>query len=863
MTSQGTTAHPVAVEAWLDHRPSWLRLAAQDILQSAKRPDDAGIDLLADLCQAEAAGVLPHPHPPIVPGVIQATAGGSEIRLLKVSSIRGVNAFGPQAELEFAEQINVVYGANGSGKSGYARLLKQVCGAKASEPILGNVFRSTNQPVAALISFRRRGTKDGQPFTQDDHHSWIGTDGPFQPLASIHVFDSATAVHVGQTSSTATHLPRAMRLVLELIHVSDRVAERLRQRAQALVSSLPPLPAEYAGTKAAAFYQSLTSSTTEGMIDAGCAFATSDLAERVALQAALDQTDAAGAHAKAEADLTHAVGFRAQMADWAATFDDNFVHHLRQARATADQARRAAQEYALGFFAGVPLPGVGEETWRRMWTAATAYAEQVAYPGHAHPNVGDGARCVLCQQVLDDGAKKRLSAFADYVGKQLEADAVAAEKALATWIQAIPGSQPPSYWSGLVNSIGMTAETAVSLGQQVEQRLTALRAGDLVVPGVDWAPFQEASARRITDLTAHRDALAAVVNPVERQKKQDHLRELRAQEWVSTLRESVTGEVKRKQQVGQLDDALRLAQTTALTKLSNQIAEAEVAGGFVGRFNNELARLGGQSIPVRLTSKAEGKGVVRFSIGLEGATGKVPSQTVLSEGEQRVVALAAFLADVTGTDRSLPVIFDDPISSLDQRYEEAVAARLVDLAKDRQVIVFTHRLSMGVLIDNAAGKPDSPGSVSVTVVAIDRRGADVGVPATIKVFTQAPKKGFNDLEGKVRSALKVVDHDQQQDLLKSACSNFRILLERAVEDHLCANVVMRYRRQIVTKDKLLRLTVVSPEDCALIEGFMTKYSIFEHAQPYETPLGSIDGQDLLKDIETMRAWIAEFDSRKT
>jgi ABC-type Mn2+/Zn2+ transport system ATPase subunit len=63
---------------------------------------------------------------------------------------------------------------------------------------------------------------------------------------------------------------------------------------------------------------------------------------------------------------------------------------------------------------------------------------------------------------------------------------------------------------------------------------------------------------------------------------------------------------------------------------------------------------------------------------------------VLSEGEYRIVSLAAFLADVGGKDFSAPFVFDDPISSLDQDFEEAVVQRLVELSQERQVIIFTH-----------------------------------------------------------------------------------------------------------------------------------------------------------------------------
>ena len=73
-------------------------------------------------------------------------------------------------------------------------------------------------------------------------------------------------------------------------------------------------------------------------------------------------------------------------------------------------------------------------------------------------------------------------------------------------------------------------------------------------------------------------------------------------------------------------------------------------------------------------------------------------ESVLSDGERRIVSLAAFLADVAEKPYAAPFLFDDPISSLDHDFEWYVANRLAELAKSRQVLVFTHRLSLIPLI---------------------------------------------------------------------------------------------------------------------------------------------------------------------
>ncbi|MFC0571556.1 AAA family ATPase [Paraburkholderia solisilvae] len=90
----------------------------------------------------------------------------------------------------------------------------------------------------------------------------------------------------------------------------------------------------------------------------------------------------------------------------------------------------------------------------------------------------------------------------------------------------------------------------------------------------------------------------------------------------------------------------------------------------------------------------EGKGRISFALKLRDTKQNAAAHAVLSEGESRIVALAAFLADITGSGQSTPFVFDDPISSLDQEFEERVADRLVELSRTRQVIVFTHRLSL-------------------------------------------------------------------------------------------------------------------------------------------------------------------------
>jgi len=62
---------------------------------------------------------------------------------------------------------------------------------------------------------------------------------------------------------------------------------------------------------------------------------------------------------------------------------------------------------------------------------------------------------------------------------------------------------------------------------------------------------------------------------------------------------------------------------------------------------------------------------------------------ILSEGEQKAIALAEFLTELQLDLGRSPVIFDDPVNSLDHRMIDEVAKRLIRLSKTRQLSILT------------------------------------------------------------------------------------------------------------------------------------------------------------------------------
>jgi hypothetical protein len=98
-------------------------------------------------------------------------------------------------------------------------------------------------------------------------------------------------------------------------------------------------------------------------------------------------------------------------------------------------------------------------------------------------------------------------------------------------------------------------------------------------------------------------------------------------------------------------------------------------------------------------------------------------------------------------------------------------------------------------------------------------------------------------------------------LAKSACSNFRIIVQKTIEYVLLADVVGRFRRAINTQDKLYKVAKVKNDDCNFIDDLMTRYSVFKHAQSEEMPSSGLELDVFEADVTALYNWITEFGSR--
>ncbi|TCW46449.1 RecF/RecN/SMC family protein [Phytobacter diazotrophicus] len=849
-------------EKWLNGRNRWLQTAAKQLIDNKRLPSVVELTELVRLCKLEAAKQNDSGFLKVAPGAFSAALLHRVVRVEELSQVFGVNAIKPGASLPFgAGNLAVIYGQNGSGKSSFSRLLKQLCGSRSRDEIRPNVFSSEEHTCSAQC----RITIDGNPVVIN----WQSGAEPHPMLKYAQVFDSKAATqYMGRTESSFE--PSSMRFISLLIQISGMVSDQLGREKEKLVRALPLFPGDLTETAENAWFCSLKASISAEKIESFCQYGNDLENERLKSEALLAEKDIKGRLVAIGKEEIASGSIKQAMRILREGLADGKAGELFKAKELAVAARNAANMVAQQAFATAPLQGVGETAWKLMWEQARNYSIAHAYHNREFPVTTGGAYCVLCQQELTEEGSARLKSFEAFVTAGLETTAKTAEATSAALIAKVVQLPSIEDWVARLAYLNFDETFARACYETLKARRSQFEACAAVgsMPTFNWALIDQAIEKRVADLIAEKVSLTQLQQDGQRLQLEKRVKQLRALQWLFQNKIAILAERERLVAVDLLDKAMRLAASNSLTTKRTELARTELDAGYQSRFDAELKALGGRRLPVMPQCKAQGKGVITFGLTLIGARTGFTPEVVLSEGEARIVALAAFLADTTGSNQLAPFIFDDPISSLDQDFEERVVARLVELAKTRQVIIFTHRLSLVSIIEAVIKKHgENPANEKInhTVQSLRRLDKISGILAQHSLRDAKPDKALNVIRDQVIPKLKKHQAEADADVYdltaKSACSDFRIILERIVEFVLLNDVVVRFRRDVMTKGKLRGITKVKTEDCDVIDALMTKYSVYEHSQADELPLVPVELDEFEKDVLELITWMNEFKTR--
>jgi energy-coupling factor transporter ATP-binding protein EcfA2 len=864
------------VLAWADRLPPWRQDALRRLCVQGEWGDADLGEILVLAKQHHGIGSALDPAPQAIPFArdhFPAEANqDATVVLTSLHTLINVGKIPGDQTLEFQSQgLTIAYGGNGTGKSGYARVLKQACRARSPGTVYANAY-DPNFPQltpSAAIAFEL----DGAP----DQALWSGQRGHVsrRELRGISVFDGDCARHYLQEREAATFQPVALTYLQQL---ANGLSQALRPGVEAEITGLAvdvtPFNVIPADTDAGRAVHPLSATTDLTRARALAALTPDEQAELARLPQEISEADPT---AKATLldniatrvdELVNAIGTAAGVVSDEAI---DTVQSAHRRLLDTEAAERAASALLQAEDATPLLPGTGQGPWALLFNAAREYSTGTAYPGQAFPVTGEGAQCVLCQQELTPPAKDRLQRFDRYVRDTASEAAQAARNA---WQQLVRGVRQATVTftisqvmsDSLHGRIETLPDNIRIFQEDLLSRLQWLRTA---VANGEWqdrptyrGTNPTASIRQIANnLRAEATALRANRDAAALAAKRLRLKELDARRLLSEHIDSIAQVVGNLGRKAKLQTCLEdIGNTRPVSLFAGQLAKTYMSEALAGRMNDELRKLDLYHIRAGVSSASDA-GSVRLGILLSDS--RLDPHLVLSEAEQRMCALAYFFAELHQSGSSSGIVFDDPVSSLDHNHRTAVARRIVEESAVRQVIIFTHdAVFFGDLTTLCGDAGQAPSVKSISYRAEGPGYIDAGLPYDMRRHRERIAQHRADHQ-RIAANFNNPPGDEERLAIRNAYDDLRVTIEVGIEDTILNETVVRFRDNI-SVGRLDGVMIVQDVEYREVQRLHDKCcrNVRAHSHAAGQQRAVTQPAELLQDIEAVNTLFQEIRRRR-
>ena len=831
VATQTRSATDLLVE-WANRQDGWIRAIVGEALLSRREASAEVLDRVTQSFLTEKQLAQGEQIPAPVLGQTLASEDAEQtMTLLSLRDCHDVNALAEGQSIEFNPRMTVLFGKNATGKTGYVRVFKRVANVRSAEQIIPDIHRATaaGSPKAML-----RYAVDGH----ERELAWQGETG-VSPLTRLSVFDSpAVALHL-EDNLTYVYTPPELALFRYVHTAIDGVRARLEeQRAAREPRQNPFLTAFRRDNPIYPKVEQLGSATDLPELERLATVTETERAELESLKISIEALSGQNMKGHVQMLRTRIALLRALevVASAAGEFD---AQRLATAEAELRAAVDAQEAAASAVFGGDHLPAALRPAWQSFVETGERYLNASGL--EAYPRSDDD--CIYCRQPLDGPALDLIRSYREHAQGTVVAAVDSAratvraarqpllrpelDAALANLRTALPDieeTNDPPAWAvegrQLVEAVDQ-ARAHVSRDQT-----PAVQPPTVSVPPTLREQVTSALAEAQTTLSGvegdARDREALL------KEQRARLETLEARLALARLIPEIRTYVESAAWASRLSLLLARFQgiLRGLTELSKTASDEVLNQNFQRAFDEECRALRAPAVTLGFPGR-KGQAARRKSVATDHAL-----TAVLSEGEQKVIAVADFLAETSFRGGSAPVVFDDPVTSLDHERIHEMVRRIVALSEKHQVVVFTHDIWFASeLLAEFEDREEDCSFFHVT----ERSGAKGIITGGIhpRVDTQARiRKRINS---GIQDARAAGDEDRT-DVVEQTYDHVRAWIEVVVERDLLASVTRRYQPNVamqnldrIKADRLRdAIDVILPvfeRACRYIPG---------HSQPIET-----------------------------
>ena len=658
-----------------NNKPEWLKALIKDAIETNGSIEELRINEIFDnLLNGTPLQVQTH-------NLSSAQQSSQKLLFESLTHVSGVNALCENQTIKFSPDVTVLYGLNGSGKSGYFRILNNISGGVHKE-IKPNIYSSEGLMKDINVSIKYELGNSSKSYSWTDSHA---TPPDFH---GVKVFDSSYLNGLLQTKNPdeAIVYPLGLHLFGYIAKILDTYTAKLNEQIDLTKGNLPVINTEYISEPVRNKFinREVFSVSERNAITEKNSFSDTDNNCLIEKENELKHLQ--------QINVQDTINLRTKQNKELSTFVDKLNSVIRDLKSYGEELASALMTFESAKNKNESARQ-RSEVLKCLPKSDTPEWKSFIQAGHNYSALCDQEktrRCPYCHQELKTGeAISIIDAYADFLSDTSEKELNDASQKLTNIRRNI---------EKLDVSIMLTDEVKSVITESVElqKKIEQLSAYKILIQTVDKTekiqmPIMDFSAELKTlenKINEHKDAIERLnASKAEKEKKVEELQKeiarLKEKKAIFSQKIDIEKYFSICDRIKAIENKKSETRTNQITSLANQAQKDLLTNTLKTNFEKELKALGRQKLNVELEVINGSKGKCNTQLKL---TGNNSVLEILSEGEQKAVALAMFFAEIQ--DENYPIILDDPVTSLDHEIAGMLSKRLLDFSN--QVIVFCH-----------------------------------------------------------------------------------------------------------------------------------------------------------------------------
>lgn len=661
----------------------WLKDLIIRTINTNGHLSDEDLSLTTTQLKSNSASTLTVPN-------TQNTNNHADIRFISLTHNAGVCALANDQTIVFSKDITLLYGNNGSGKSSYFRILNEIIGGNRKTELRPNIYTSTNNSINIRLTYA-----EGDSVKE---LSWDGTTRAISPLNLSSVFDSnyTMAFLQKRSADTAIVLPYGLHLFTALTTAMDNIKGRLQTEIDGVLKSLPQINTEGLSDDVIRILTQQTYRSTQKKYIQDRYIISSEQDEELNRQKEelkkLQETNYNDKIKIAKSELAQYEALKKHLT----TTKDFLREYELEAHSLISLvvvSKKKSEDVKQKIAVLSEIGNTDSKEWKSFIESGAKFVEKA--------NLSKDI-CPYCRQPLVNQALQIISSYETYL----------TDKSFSELNQALTSKEIlRKKISNIITDYTISEQFKILIDTEtdipnlyniiLEILHTQCEHKSLIINSLDEENIASPLIFETTDqlISCIKDICdkynADIANLSEEQIKKDEkiaalssrMKSLIEYKAISTQKDLFSEWFGKMKIVDELKGCQAELSTRHISVLAKTASQTLVTDNLKNKFQEELNALGLTKLSVDLSEAGASRGQSFMQLKLVNNNSVTE---ILSEGEQKGVALALFIAERRMQLSKNPIILDDPVNSLDHFITAKLVERLSSLGN--QIVIFSHNL---------------------------------------------------------------------------------------------------------------------------------------------------------------------------